>query len=68
MKTENVSHGFIVRNILLNETFNQFKIYYLFYMDLSNDLTEFDYIDNFVMLERDYNIFYKTNINSIMNN
>ena len=34
-------------------------------MDLSNDLIEFDYIDNFVMLERDYNIFYKTNINTI---
>lgn len=34
-------------------------------MDLSNDLMEFDYIDNFLTLEEDYNIFYKTNINTI---
>ena len=34
-------------------------------MDLSNDLIEFDYIENFLTLEEDYNIFYKTNINSI---
>jgi hypothetical protein len=34
-------------------------------MDLSNDLIEFDYIENFLTLEKDYNIFYKTNINTI---
>lgn len=34
-------------------------------MDLSNDLIEFDYIENFITLEQDYYIFYKTNINTI---
>ena len=34
-------------------------------MDLSNDLIEFNYIDKFLKLEQDYNIFYKTNINTI---
>tara|TARA_B100001093_G_scaffold510071_1_gene575260 strand:+ start:1568 stop:2029 length:462 start_codon:yes stop_codon:yes gene_type:complete len=34
-------------------------------MDLSNDLIEFDYIDNFLTLEQDYNIFYKTNIDTL---
>lgn len=34
-------------------------------MDLSYELIDFNYIDNFVKLEEDYNIFYKTNINTI---
>lgn len=34
-------------------------------MDLSYQLIDFDYIDNFLNQEKEYNIFYKSNINSI---